>query len=604
MTTAAPVVPDILKSFPWKQYPEILDNQRTALTFIAEHDGSALLELPTGSGKTAVGFTFLRWLAKQEKGPLFYIAPTKALVEQVKDLHPEVEIALGRTNYPCLYYGEEKSEELTANDIPCSLLEDCPHRVDQKTGKTHEDGAMPCPYLQAKYQAKQAKIVACTTSFYLFTQMFSQEWERPAGLVIDEAHRLAGILRSALSFEITDWHLKNAIKLLKSAKLREEARQILDFLVTMRRVIRKKPFYTPTLLEEGEIRALLNKLGVIDADELRKKLGAAIKKREIDPVAERETLRRLEIITRDLTRYIRAFEYSLPAGERQPLNYTYAYYTKERPEGKRVQYRLVVKAYYVSPVVKRILGRRTVAYSATIGDKEVFRFETGIKAPFLQMGSDFPAEHTRIFVPTDTPNLAQAKRKHGEPARVLRRIVTACGKFARAGHRSLVVVTSNAERDKFKEIAAEEDLKIVSYGNGVLAKDAVMLFKDGEGDALVGTTANFGEGIDLPRSLAPVIFFLRPSYPPPNDPLTVFEKRRFGTGRVWALWRWRVMIEALQVRGRNIRSAEDLGVTFFISQQFRDFLRASLPKWLENAYRGNLTFDQCVREAKELLSRQ
>ena len=69
----------------------------------------------------------------------------------------------------------------------------------------------------------------------------------------------------------------------------------------------------------------------------------------------------------------------------------------------------------------------------------------------------------------------------------------------------------------------------------------------------------------------------------------------------WRLWNWRVMIEALQVRGRNIRGPQDLGVTFFISEQFRRFLFASLPEWLQPAYRGEHTFEEAVTETEELL---
>jgi len=87
----------------------------------------------------------------------------------------------------------------------------------------------------------------------------------------------------------------------------------------------------------------------------------------------------------------------------------------------------------------------------------------------------------------------------------------------------------------------------------------------------------------------------------PNDPATQFEKRRFSLSQFWALMNYRVMQEALQVRGRNIRGPGDLGVTFFISQQFRRFVRASLPEWLQSAYVGDKTFDDCVDEAVKLL---
>ncbi len=101
--------------------------------------------------------------------------------------------------------------------------------------------------------------------------------------------------------------------------------------------------------------------------------------------------------------------------------------------------------------------------------------------------------------------------------------------------------------------------------------------------------------------MAPIIWFLRPGYPRPDDPLTQFEAKRFGNRR-WQRWQYKVAIQALQVRGRNIRSTTDIGVTFFISQQFRNFLFGSLPKELQDkAYRGQFSFDECLKDADRLL---
>jgi len=61
------------------------------------------------------------------------------------------------------------------------------------------------------------------------------------------------------------------------------------------------------------------------------------------------------------------------------------------------------------------------------------------------------------------------------------------------------------------------------------------------------------------------------------------------------------MLSVLQVRGRNIRSEDDLGATIFISQQFRRSVFASLPKTIQPSYKGGLTLDQCVKEAVGLV---
>src|SRR3989344_7871452 len=134
---------ELLDAFPWEQYPEMRANQEAALRAIAEENGNVILESPTGTGKTAIEFSLLRALELRGEWPLFWIVPNKAQVEQVKRLHPEVQVAYGRHEHDCLYYGDEG---LKADEIPCLTLTNCPHRVNQETGETHTPGAARCPY--------------------------------------------------------------------------------------------------------------------------------------------------------------------------------------------------------------------------------------------------------------------------------------------------------------------------------------------------------------------------------------------------------------------------------------------------------------------------
>ena len=99
---------------------------------------------------------------------------------------------------------------------------------------------------------------------------------------------------------------------------------------------------------------------------------------------------------------------------------------------------------------------------------------------------------------------------------------------------------------------------------------------------------------------APVIFFLKPGYPNPKDPETQFEEYRFGNMR-WRIWNQRVIQQANQVRGRNIRSMTDVGAIFFISQQFKPFVFGSLPPSLQAVYQGQISFDKAVADARKFL---
>lgn len=592
---------DLMGAFPSGRYPHMRVAQRVTLEGMENVAGIKVRELPTGSGKTAIGYTFLRALQKKGKKHLFYLGPNKALAEQVAELHPDVHVMYGRNEHPCLYPRYE-GQNLKADEIPCLSLMDCPHRVDQETGQTLVAGVKPCPYYQQKYEAKHSgKIIASTFAFFLFTVLFSQEFE-PEGVVVDEADGIAQAVRSLLSTDLTDWKLEKAIEALNAVGSREVV-NLSAFLQRMKKLVKGRALDKETLLEEDEIEYLYNSLGKVNPEALLSDARKALRDDLLDADEDREVLKQVEDISRSVRRFRHALKFAMSDATRwgYPLNFVIAYGKKELGERERVQFKVTVKDYYVVPIIKKLLPAETLAMSATISDPDIFAFETGIKGDFESIPSDFPVEHARIYMPTDTPNLAVKARRKQDKTKSLRLIAKAAKKFAAKGMRSLVIVVSNEERYKFLELAAEERLKTISYGNGMPARESAARFRDGESDCLVGTNAHFGKGIDLPKGIAPVIFCYRPGYPRPDDPQTQFEERRFGNRR-WASWNWRVIVDLLQVRGRNIRSKSDRGVTILVSQQFRRFAYGCLPEWLRPAYQGTMTLDDCIKDAMKMLS--
>ncbi len=581
--------------------------QELALQFVGEH-GSATIEMPPGEGKTAIEVTIAR-AAKKHFQRCFLVTPTKTVLEQIRQRFPDdFTVAMGRNDFPCFFYERVKNDltrdsktKFKADEVPCSMLHSCPHRVDQETGETHEPGAARCPYLQQKYEAKHSrKPVLATLAFYLYSRMFSKNFPEPDVLIIDEAHKVPETIRQALSYDITDWHLEKAVEVLEAVVDQQSAAALDHFRRRMVTIVKRKQSRRGTLLDNKEIIELMSILDTIDSRAVERSVAKAIKDGTIDSERNMQVLKKVEGTLRNMKRYIRSLEFSLPASNRGALAYTYAYHVEEKGETGRVENKLVVCSHYIAPLMKLLLGKTTVALSATIGDKEVFAGESGIENPFLSLPSSFPAEKAAVFMPSDTPNLSFNERGQGDVTKVMRRIARAAKRLAKDGVRSLHVTVSNEERQKLVAIMAEEGVEAISYGNGVTAREAAIRFKDGEGQALVGTAMNFGEGVDLPQQVAPAIFVLRPAYPPPDDPRTQFEERRYGNNR-WAVWNWRVMLSVLQVRGRNIRSENDLGVTIFISQQFRRVVFASLPEALRHRYRSELTLDQCVKETLKLV---
>lgn len=595
-----------LEAFP---YPQIRPVQDQALAFVARH-GSAALEIPTGEGKTAVGITYLRkrwpW-----KGIRVYVTPTKQQVEQVLHAFPDETVAIfGRSEYPCLYYAD-RGLALTAAESPCYMLA-CPHRVNQETGEAQDADAAPCPYFQAKFEGlrqslKDKKIIVTTTAFFLMNRREVKTWQNQelGAVVIDEAHNIAKVARSLFEYRITDVHLLRVSKLLAKTD-RAAALAILNFVRCFRGIARKYASQTQVVLKDEEIERLMEMLGKFDEEAAEKAVRSAIASGAIDPQADREALKQLENIVRQIPRMLKRLEYATETEGRKPSNYVIAFYVRkeEAEEGsahRRARYIVTIKSYIVGNLIRKAAGERVLAYTATLGRDDIFTLESGLRLPIARFGSSFETAKTRIYLPRDMPDLASRKRKRDDLKKTLKAIVASAKRFAEQGHRSLIVVVSEAEREQCLKLAEAEGLDIMSYHADLKAREAAAAFKEGMGETLLGTAAQYAEGIDLPGGSAPVIFFLRPGYAPPSSPESQFERKRWGDSHSFALARYRVMLEALQVRGRNVRSYEDLGVCFFMSRGFKPVLLNALPQWLEPAYRDTLTLKEAIADAEKLL---
>ncbi len=583
--------------------------QSTALQFIAEAETGLTLEMPTGSGKTDVGIAMLR--AAQAKGEcgLFYVTPTKAQVAQIHQWFPdEVTRLFGRNDHSCLYYND-KGKEVNAAESPCHMLK-CPHRVNQETGETAEPGVEPCPYLRDKHEALSGnRIILCTTAFFLMNRVMVGGWRErePTCVVVDEAHNLARITRGLFEYTITDWHLNRAIRILKAVNLEQE-KILTRFKKSFSAMARIRAVNQRTLLEYENISRLIEVLDDFDAGALSASIHQALDEGLIDPVEQRGELKLLENLVRNIPRLLRSLKYSIPEDDRQPLNYVIAFYFRamedeEYSPRRRVTTYLTIKAYYVAPLIRRAFGDNVIAQSATIGRAEIFGHETGLRMPFHSFASNFSPDHTRLYIPRDAPDLAFARGGRQRVSIAYRMILDAVSRFVEAGHRSMAVVVSDREREQLLEHARRSGIAAVSYGNGITARGAFAQFVAGEGTLLVGTAAHFSEGIDLPDGICPIIFFLRPGYPPPTDPEVVFEERRFTRSRAWALRNWRLTIEAMQVRGRNVRSVRDRGICFFMSSGFDRFLFPGLPDWLKPSFSNQRTMAEAVEETLQLLSK-
>ncbi len=577
---------------------EARPNQIIVLKAMPDHK-QLLVQAPTGTGKTALGYTFLKTHCDKDQNG-FYVCPNKTLVDGVVQQYPEIMPMYGRNEYPCLYY----ADEYKADEVPCSLLRDCPHRVNLETGETFEKGAKPCPYFQAKYKSRNSALVACTIQYYFYEALGRENL--PDALVVDEVHEWSNAIRSMMQYQITDSALEEFWSLLTAIGCTAEAKVIREFCDAMVSTISQHQAGKRTsLIIDDDLRMLLKILLRIKRSNIDEKIKKAISHKKINPVEDRELLKALDDFTGSLYKYVKSLEFSLESKERKPLSYVFGFWDKELREGKKAEYVLTIKSYYIAGLTKaKLIPETCMSMSATIGaDPKILMQETGISGTFIDLASDFPIEKTKIFMPSDVPDLSMKGMNRNDKNRTIRKMLRGVCIGKKAGVRSLIIVPSEKDRLKCIEFSSEEGVSVMSYGEGIKPRDAVRKFRDGEGDVLIGTEAQYGQGIDLPGGIAGFTFYLRPGYPSPEEPQAQFEERRLGNSR-WALWTWRVITKMLQARGRTIRSVTDSGCIFLMSQQFKRFTYGGLPKWLQPAYVYTKTFDECVVDGVKLLKKK
>lgn len=554
-------------------------------------------QAPTGTGKTGLGCTFLKTHCSSG-GRGFFVTPSKTLVNQVAAMYPEIVPMYGRNEYSCNYY----DEQYRADEIPCTLLRDCPHRVDLETGETHTVGATPCAYLLAKYKSRKAQLTVCTTHYYFF-EALGRGNSLPDALVIDEVHEWANSIRKMLSYQITDHLLDQFWELLSSLECRTEAKLILEFKEAMIGTIKQYVSGKRTpLITDADLRKLLKILLKLDRSHVDDKIKRAIADGKINRHDDRELLRQLDRFTGDLYRYIKSLEFAIGTKEHQPLTYVFGYWDQQLTEGKQVQYSITIQSYAIAGLTRaKLMPPKKLSMSATIGkDSSILERETGITGTFVDLDSDFPVANCRIFMPSNVPDLSFKGMSHNDKNRAIRQMLRGALAASQQGIRSLIVVISEEERLKAIKFAAEEGVNAISYDKETKPRDVVQRFRNGEGDVLIGTESQYGQGIDLPGNICGFTFYLRPGYPVKGDPQAEFEERLYGAQR-WALWTWRVIMKMLQVRGRNIRSIEDRGCIILMSQQFKRFTYGGLPKWLQPAYKSDITFDEAIQQGINLL---
>lgn len=178
---------DILSYFPSNLEPR--DLQVKALEFIQKNWNKAdvlVLNLPVASGKSAISWTLQRWLGQ---GSTAILTNNNILVEQYKSTYPKLHAAYGKGAVSCMNTAEEGSEfSSCAERYSWVMAQDKPRRKYCKD----------CPYYRSMKRFMTPSKFNYVTNYYKYVSLVGQYQNKGArhNLVIDEAHNLAGAIKS------------------------------------------------------------------------------------------------------------------------------------------------------------------------------------------------------------------------------------------------------------------------------------------------------------------------------------------------------------------------------------------------------------------------
>lgn len=187
-----PKSPKIRECFPYSG--SIREEQEKALATIEHARTGAkkfvVLELPTGTGKSALAMAASKWASDWGKGA-YILSPQKQLTGQyIRDFarHGLVELR-GRSSYLC-------ADFKTNCEIGVSLR-----------GK-NDTACLQCPYKRAKDHFVAQKMGVTNFDYFLAETLYSGQLPQRSVLIVDEAHNLEQKVLSFTDFEISPFALQ------------------------------------------------------------------------------------------------------------------------------------------------------------------------------------------------------------------------------------------------------------------------------------------------------------------------------------------------------------------------------------------------------------
>ena len=505
-----------------------------------------LLEAPTGSGKSAIGFTLLQLFSNG-----FYLAPQKFLQSQlskdfssngkhVGDHSPLIELK-GRNTYECDFYHtvlkdhnydcsdveHTRFSELSSRYVDCSCGE-CKRRSKSKLEYCSTNGI--CQYFNQLALAKSSKY--CLMNYHSFLyQMMTTAFDPRDLLVLDEAHCAESVLMGFIELSISDRYFQSE-------------RISFPQLETVEEYIK--------YFEEIKLKELM---------ENKRKIALAM-----DDFKEYDNWNSM----------IRNYDYLIDSDHN---NWVCQWEQVKSGMSRKI----TIRPIFVDGFANKYLfgyANKTLMMSATLLSKKVICDSLGIEnAKFLKLPNLFPLKNRPIIF---RPSGSMAYKSKSETMpKMIEDINVICNR-----HKDVRGIIHTHSFDIAEKIIKGCDLSVSE--RFVFQKDAEfsnnkdkVLAKHLERHNSIIVAPAMHDGLDLYDDLGRIQLILKVPYPSLMDPQI---KARMEISQLY--YNWLTMCKLVQSCGRIIRHKDDFGVTYVLDADFKSFCDRSgdlMPRWFKDA---------------------
>lgn len=493
-------------------------------TFLKSDKKFAIIEAPTGSGKSGCGITIAKYLAKHmrlengfEKGAWF-ITTQKTLQDQyMRDFSPPKNTLYSiksASNYQCEYFKKNKCSD------SLHLLKEA-----DPDSKFYNKCYYGCCYKDAKRKFLNSELSITNFPYFLTESTYIKKIVPRQLLICDEAHNVEAEISSFFEILVSEKFASGILDVdMPTITNQDEA------------VKWVKEQYKPSLYAKIEsIKEELRELQYTGQEETEEARKVASKKEKLDQHRTK--------INKFLLLYSKD-------------NWVFNLIPSWNRSGRKLEFKTIDISQYSKECLFRF-GQKILLMSATILDKDAYCESVGIDpndAEFISIDSTFPKDNMPVyFLPSG--DMSKRNLKNSLP------IMTEMVKEILSQHKNEKGIIHTRTFNIANYIKENIKSKRLIVHSGENREEVLEKYLNTEGTVLVSPSHT--EGLDLKDDLSRFQIICKIYWPYLGDELV---KRRMKKYKHW--YSYQAVKSLIQARGRSIRTEKDYAATYILDDAF------------------------------------